>query len=198
MLLERRFEPVGPDAAHRDAPHPGQLLEPRRALRPRSTREEIAARCGRAAPARSRRAWCSRASPCTVTSCTGKSGERSSSCSAGEREREHRSGRPGSRRACSAGAGYPTWRHLQNPHAQVLVGNADCARRHRHQAVAGHAGRGVDLEQPGLGLACRASGRRVPSRGSRARGTPRSASACSCSSFARRQAARADGTACRR
>ena len=59
----------------------------------------------------------------------------------------------------------------QQLQAQLLVADAGGARRHRHQRMAGHAGRGVHLEQEGLAVAgAAASGRRGPSRGSRARG----------------------------
>src|SRR6185503_15118752 len=40
-------------------------------------------------------------------------------------------------------------RPLQDLHAQVFVRDAHCARRHRHQRVIGHAGRGIHFEQVG-------------------------------------------------
>src|SRR3954452_16884106 len=41
-------------------------------------------------------------------------------------------------------------RPLQDLDAQVFVGDADRARRHRHEAVTGHAGRRIYLQEVGL------------------------------------------------
>src|SRR5258706_7271388 len=98
--------------------------------------------------ARSRSARCAFFSlPSTTTSRTGKSGERSSACSPAA---------PSSSAAIAISRfaatfswrGLSHMRRLEDFYAEVFVGNAERPRGHRHQAVAGHAGRGVDLEQP--------------------------------------------------
>ena len=87
------------------------------------------------------------------------------------REMHARRQRRSAKRALFSSRGLSHTRHLQDAHAQVLVRDTDGARRHRHQPVIGHARRGVHLEQVGLCRRGRASGRRGPSRGSRARRT---------------------------
>ena len=91
------------------------------------------------------------------------------SSSAGGRARRPCGQAPG-RGASAAGVERRAGEQLQ---AERLVADAGGARRHRHQRVRGHARRGVHLEQEGLAVAARAaSGRRGPSRGSRACGRP--------------------------
>src|SRR5678815_1518179 len=88
-------------------------------------------------------------SPWIVTSCTGQSGELIAICSAASEKASITSPTRKPARMLS-------WRglshtgHLQDADAQVFVGDADGLRRHRHEAMAGHARRRVDLEEPGL------------------------------------------------
>src|SRR5687767_8749041 len=94
--------------------------------------------------------WLTRcSSPRTTTSLTGTSGERSSSCSA-----IVASSSPASANSTLA----LRWRSLGLSHicaleysnAEVLITNAVGPSSDGHQAVAGHAGRGVHFEQPGI------------------------------------------------
>ena len=94
---------------------------------------------------------CAPARRAPTTSRTGNSGERSEQL---QRPRARTAAPPGGERVGGRVQQARVIPHgpLQDAHAQVLVGHAGGARRHRHQAVAGHARRGVHFEQPGLAL----------------------------------------------
>ena len=202
MLLERDLEPVRPLAAHADAAHPRQLLEGG-ARRGEIEREEVA----RAARA------CTIASTCAARDVRERAASRAPRAARNTGRRDERSiaravqreqqppARRTAHRRCRFSRPvrvYPTCADSRIRSTSSSNDDAARARRHRHQAVVGHARRGVHLEQrtAAVGASSIRSTRPQPLQPSA--GTPRSASAWIALLLRRRQAARAEVLACRR